>query len=107
MVFAWRATRACTRSGNPYVYANDEPNMLTDPTGRSCFNPIVLAVIAVYGAADFGEVVATAAAAAIAGPLGLLLGLAVVAAAYGELLAVNSALDACGLSKYDIPLPQQ
>jgi len=80
--------------------------MLTDPTGRSCFNPIVLAVIAVYGAADFGEVVATA-AAAIAGPLGLLLGLAVVAAAYGELLAVNSALDACGLSEYDFPLPQQ
>ena len=80
--------------------------MLTDPTGRSCFNPIVLAVIAVYGAADFGEVVATA--AAIAGPIGLLLGLAVVAiAVYGELLAVNSALDACGLSKYDIPLPQQ
>ena len=82
--------------------------MLTDPTGRSCFNQIVLAVIAVYGAADFGEVVATAAAAAIAGPIGLLLGLAVVAiAVYGELLAVNSALDACGLSKYDIPLPQQ
>ena len=29
-------------SGNPYVYANDEPNMLVDPTGRDT-NPSAIA----------------------------------------------------------------
>jgi len=61
-------------SGNPYVYADNVPNVATDPSGRlSCIDTIVLAAVAVYGAADFGEAVAIAASTAVAGPLGFLL----------------------------------
>lgn len=96
-------------SANLYLYANDDPVNVVDPSGRDgCVNALITAAVAVYGAADLGEIVATAAATAIAGPLGFLLGLAVVAiAVYAELLSVNMALDACGLSQYDFPLPKQ
>ena len=96
-------------SANPYLYTNDDPINEVDPSGRAgCVNALITAAVAVYGAADFGSIVATAAATAIAGPLGFLLGLAVVAiAVYAELLSVNMAFDACGLSQYDFPLPKQ
>ena len=67
-------------SGNPYVYANDEPNMLTDPTGRDS-NPLLCGLTLGLAAAGIilGGWIAISALATV-GTEGLIAGLILTSA---------------------------
>ena len=95
-------------SGNPYVYANDLPNMLTDPTGRFTCEGSIGVVIASVLTGDFAVLVADLSFLATIDAVAIgtaLLGFAgVLALAAVSVLVVIVAIDAATTTCFGTPL---
>ncbi len=102
-------------SGNPYVYAGNEPNMRVDPSGRGCFDTIVTNTAEFLADAVFVGGVGVALLALLGsatGPVGVMAALAVIIVAVtGYIIKViavnkyNNIASVCGFPQWDGSVP--